>query len=271
MRCETADCIKTVFDCDSFCEAARVLFLQYRQPSLFANALPFELHLPVGASLAEELVECAAASAPSQPPLHLLQRDPAGHPWRSEASFLKCDDRSVMPDRGFQARPGVRRATATGQARAYALIGYKSDRDYRFLESDRALRQSRPEVLGDTSPSNSGASTHGSVVTRQSDLLTVNGEWTASVVIARCRPTLAGPLRWKVRFDTGLAPDITLVARMDRSNPDPMDDDLAPRVDMGAWPQRLGEENRGLIDSYRFETLSVLDELAARTPLKEAA
>lgn len=179
-------------------------------------------------------------------------------------SGLVIDEQDDMPSStGYQSRFG-------GLVRAYALIGYKPDRDYQFLEINRALRLWRPHVLASIVEQFKSV---GASVSRdqQSDLLTVNDEWTASVVIARCRPTLAGTLRWKVRFDIGLAPDITLVVRMDRSNEDPMDYYLVPRIDMGAWPQRLGEENKGLIDSYRFETLSVLDELAARTPLKEAA
>jgi len=39
---------------------------------------------------------------------------------------------------------------------------------------------------------------------------------------------------------------------------------------MGAWPQKMAEENSPLIDSYRFTTLDVLDGLAARCSLKEA-
>jgi len=179
-------------------------------------------------------------------------------------SGLIIDEQEDMPSStAYRSRFG-------GLVRAYELIGYKPDRDYRFLEINRALRQWRPEVLVGIVEQFKSV---GAWVRRdpQTDLLTVNDEWTASVVIARCRPTRAGTLRWKVRFDTGLAPDITLVVRMDRSNESPMDYYLVPRIDMGAWPQRLGEENRGLIDSYRFETLSVLEELAARTPLKEAA
>jgi hypothetical protein len=46
----------------------------------------------------------------------------------------------------------------------------------------------------------------GGTVTRNpaTDVLTINGEFTASVVVARCRETTTGGLRWKIRFDTGL-------------------------------------------------------------------
>jgi len=100
----------------------------------------------------------------------------------------------------------------------------------------------------------------------ESGVLTVNKEWTASIVIARCQPTPAGTLRWRLHFDITLSPDITIAIRIDPANQHAMDYYLIPRLDMGAWPQRLVEENSALIDSFRFETLAVLDELAARSP-----
>lgn len=46
------------------------------------------------------------------------------------------------------------------------------------------------------------------------DLLTVNGEFTVSLVLARCQLLDNGRRRWKVRFDTSLAPDITVAVRL---------------------------------------------------------
>jgi hypothetical protein len=37
-------------------------------------------------------------------------------------------------------------------------------------------------------------------------------------VIVRCHQTPAGSLRWKVRLDQGLRPDITIAARMTSDN-----------------------------------------------------
>jgi hypothetical protein len=50
------------------------------------------------------------------------------------------------------------------------------------------------------------------------DLLTVNREFTVSLVLARCQLLDNGRRRWKVRFDTSLAPDITVAVRLDESN-----------------------------------------------------
>lgn len=156
-----------------------------------------------------------------------------------------------------------------GLLRAYTLIGYAPDRDYRYLDINRSLRQLHPQVFEDVIKhlENAGASVE---ISAQNDVLTVNGEWTASVVIARCHSTPAGTLRWKLRFDISLAPDITIAVRMERANLQVRDYYLVPLIDMGAWPQKMAEENSPLIDSYCFATLDVLDGLAARCSLKEA-
>ncbi|WP_082630516.1 recombinase family protein [Pseudomonas poae] len=156
-----------------------------------------------------------------------------------------------------------------GLLRAYTLIGYAPDRDYRYLDINRSLRQLHPQVFEDVIKhlENAGASVE---ISAQNDVLTVNGEWTASVIIARCHSTPAGTLRWKLRFDISLAPDITIAVRMERANLQVRDYYLVPLIDMGAWPQKMAEENSPLIDSYCFATLDVLDGLAARCSLKEA-
>lgn len=157
-----------------------------------------------------------------------------------------------------------------GLIRAYSLIGYQAERDLGFIAVNRELRQWRPRMLGDIVDLLQGA---GARVQRnpETDLLTVNDEWTASVVIAKCLQAAAGHRRWTVRFDTKLASDLTLVVRMDHLNVKALDYYLIPRIDLGAWPRRLHERNHGLIDSYRFDSLDVLADLAAREPLKEAA
>lgn len=156
-----------------------------------------------------------------------------------------------------------------GLLRAYTLIGYTPDRDYRYLEINRSLRQLHPQVLEDVVKhfERVGA---GVETNNQHDLLTINDEWTASVVIARCQATPAGTLRWKLRFDNSLTPDITIAVRMEEANLQVRDYYLIPNIDMGTWPQKMAEENSPLIDSYRFATLDVLDGLAARCSLKEA-
>ena len=61
------------------------------------------------------------------------------------------------------------------------------------------------------------------------DLLTVNDEFTASIVISRCVELLSGALRWNIRLDTSLRPDITVAIRMDAGNQAALDYYLLPR------------------------------------------
>ena len=78
----------------------------------------------------------------------------------------------------------------------------------------------------------------------------VNGEFSLSVVVARCVETPTGLLRWHLRFDTSLAPDITIVVRMDSANRAPLDYYLFPRIDMLSEKLRLGEDNALGLDAY---------------------
>ncbi len=102
------------------------------------------------------------------------------------------------------------------------------------------------------------------------DLLTINGEFKASIVVVRCGATAAGSLRWQIRFDVGLWPDITVAVRMDQQKV-PLDYYLLPRIDMTKPHLRLAEDNGVSLDAYRFETLDGLFDLAARVELLEIA
>lgn len=154
--------------------------------------------------------------------------------------------------------------------RAYSLVGYRPRRDYRYIEINRTLRRLHPAVVDEIE---ANLLREGGTVARdpESDLINVNGEFSLSIVIVRCFRTLAGGLRWRLRFDTGLQPDITVAARMDARNSHPLDYYLFPRIDIASRQLRLAENNELAIDAYRFETLAPLYALAARTPIVEAA
>ena len=88
--------------------------------------------------------------------------------------------------------------------RAYDLVGYSPSRDYRYVEINRALRRLHPEVMSDIEARLMAV---GHVARcSDNDLLDVNGEFSLSVVIVRCRQTPAGAYRWRMRLDTGLSP-----------------------------------------------------------------
>ena len=106
------------------------------------------------------------------------------------------------------------------------------------------------------------------VVDEQTDLLLVNREVTLAIVISRCRPTPAGSLRWRVRLDTGLQPDITVVVRLEPDDRSVRDHYLLPWMDVGSKARiGLAEDNCVMLDAYRTDDLSPLYHLLRRHPL----
>ena len=122
-----------------------------------------------------------------------------------------------------------------------------------------------------TRSARSSGSAEPSATDPTTDLLTVNDEFTASIVISRSFQTSAGALRWKIRLDSGLQPDITVALRMDTANRAVVDYYLLPRIDIAAARLRLREENGFSLDAYRFDSLDSFFYLAARTRLRMAA
>ncbi len=154
--------------------------------------------------------------------------------------------------------------------RAYAAVGFTPDRDYQFLEVNKFLRKLHPEIVGDTE--RAIASLGGSIVRDPAtDLLRVNKEFSISIVLARCQTHDNGRHRWKIRFDTSLAPDITVAVRLDQPNRAPLDYYLLPRLDFGLPRLSLAEHNGIEFESYRFDSLDFLHGMAERTRVRRAA
>ena len=102
----------------------------------------------------------------------------------------------------------------------------------------------------------------------ENDLLNVNDYFTASIVICRCKQLPNDSLRWKVRFDTSLFPDITIAVRMSADNKNVLDYYLLPALDFRDPKLLLSEQNKGILDSYRFPDLSQLFEMARRNSIR---
>jgi DNA invertase Pin-like site-specific DNA recombinase len=157
-----------------------------------------------------------------------------------------------------------------GLPRAYELIGWTDRRDYDFIEVNRLLRRSHKSLI-DNILADLRATGADVEVDERSDLLTINREYTASLLLSRCQETKAGSQRWRLRFDTGLVPDITIAARLNPGNLSVKDYYLLPRIDL-LWKRlNLAPENGVSLDLYRFDTLSVFLNLSKRLPLEEIA
>lgn len=137
---------------------------------------------------------------------------------------------------------------------AYRLAGYTPDRDYEYLAINRQLRAAHPHLMGDMIQD---LQTMGAIVERdaESEVLVINGLYSASLYLARCRATAAGSLRWRFRVPSVRIADIHIVVRMDPSNEQPTDYYLLPTIDLDMPELKLTEFNGAAIDTFRFESL----------------
>jgi DNA invertase Pin-like site-specific DNA recombinase len=179
-------------------------------------------------------------------------------------SGLLIDETDALPSSSaYQVRFG-------SLLRAYRLVGYAPERDYSYIEINRSLRRMHADMVLQAIE---GIERIGGVAVfdESTDLLTINKEITASLVIARCQTARAGTRRWHIRLDRGLCPDITLVVRMDGSNQTILDYYILPSLGLVESRLRLGEHNSLVLDGFRFDTLDMLFEMSARASLPRAA
>ncbi len=154
--------------------------------------------------------------------------------------------------------------------RAYRLAGYQPDRNYDYIEINQKLREMYPDLIGDVM-SRLGAA--GASVTQDvdTDLLLINGEYSASMVLSRCRQTTAGSLRWMINVDQTVAPDITILVRMDAANERVADYYLLPIMDIQTPRLLLCESNGIYLDTYQFDSLDYFTALSERRKFEVAA
>lgn len=183
---------------------------------------------------------------------------------RGYLSGLVINETDGMPCSGIYAH------RFGGLIRAYQMVGFTPDRDYRYLEVNQVLRRLHPAVIAEAE---ARIADIGGEVVRDpaTDLLEVNGEFSVSLVLARCHATPAGSHRWKVRFDTSLCPDITVAIRLDYDNQAAMDYYLLPRLDFGQPRICLADNNAFEFETYRFDTLDYLYGMAERFRIRRAA
>ncbi len=154
--------------------------------------------------------------------------------------------------------------------RAYKLIGWTPLRDLEYVEINRHLRRRYGELVSTISEQlrANGASLS---VDPDTDLLTINDEYSVSVVVVRCKSLASGARRWLVRFDSLLRPDITIAARLTPENDAIFDYYILPRVFEFGDRIHLRDDNPLTLDVYRFETLDYFIEIARRTQIEAIA
>ena len=186
---------------------------------------------------------------------HLLKR-------QGYLSGLIIDETESCPSSSaYQSRFG-------SLLRTYQLVGYHPDRDYRYIDINRRLRQKHPEMIAGiiTELRQIGATVS---IDDRTQLLTLNDEITAALVLSRCHSTITSTNRWIIRFDTGLGADVTIAARMETGEQTVKDYYLLPAIGISESKLRLMENNGSGLDIYRFETLDALFDLAKRAFVRE--
>lgn len=227
-----------------------------RRDAAFQSIVPAELFLKARQIIHERTLKRTDQELLDQLRL-LLKRE-------GRLSGLLIDESEQM------ASSSVYRHRFASLLRAYELISYNPDRDFGFIETNRKLREMYPSVIA--SIEKRICEEGGRVETEeQSGLLTLNGEWTASLVIARCRQAASGSFRWLIRLDAGLKPDVTVAVRMTADNREPLDYYLLPSIDLTLEKLMLAEDNALGIEAYRFENLDFFFEMSKRTRIPEAA
>jgi len=176
---------------------------------------------------------------------------------------------STIVDRGKgPASRGRIALRFNGLLPAYELVGHTPAHDYSFLRTDKRLELRRRDYVAALVADMERV---GAVVNRgaDTDLLTINGEFTVAFTVLRCRHTKHRGYRWRLR-STAQA-DITVAARMVPDNNRVLDYYVLPRLAGLAPVLDLAPANSFLVDVYRFDDLSVLKDLAHRVPIKGEA
>lgn len=226
-----------------------------RKDNAFEEIVPRDRFLQV-----QEIIKNRSRHLDDTQMLELLRRVLEKH---GALSGIVIDEQEGIPSSStYRSRFG-------SLLRAYNLVGFYPRRDYAYLRINRELRRRHPELIQEMADKIAGAGGR-TKHDPMTDLLTINGEFTASLVIARCKTTSTDHYRWLVRLDASLEPDFTVVARMDHSNQHPFDYYVLPALDFSQATGPIRENNSFTLDAYRTDSLYYFYNLTGRLPLKEA-
>ena len=180
---------------------------------------------------------------------------------KGRLSALIIDEADLLPPSSlFRTRFG-------GLLRAYRMIGYTPERDYQYVEINQRLRCLHGEIVADVIKNIEELCGRSISVDPETSLLELNHNLFISIVISRCFHTPTGIRRWKIRFDAGLQPDITVAVRMDVNNEAIYDYYILPALEFSYEQLKLSEDNSGFLDSFRTDSLDYLLSLSINIPL----
>ena len=154
--------------------------------------------------------------------------------------------------------------------RAYSIVGYTSNRDYEYIEVNRALREKHRQHVDEII---SQLAAGGARVEKDPStaILTINLDFTVALVISRCMTRANGRYSWLIRMEQAHPCDVTIAARMAPDNKDVLDYYLLPNIEELSAKIRLMQENPLVLDVYRFENLNYLYKVSRRIRVGDAA
>ena len=179
-------------------------------------------------------------------------------------SALIIDEAEALPPSSiFRSRFG-------GLLKAYRMIGYTTERNYQYVIINRLLRELHAKTIIQVIDEVEKLSGRIISVDPDTDLIELNHKLYISVVISRCFTSKNGIRRWKIRFDSGLNPDVTIAVRMKACNESILDYYILPALEFSHCHLKLSEDNVGLLDSFRTDSLNYLLKLSVNIPLNKA-
>ncbi|CNI33406.1 resolvase family site-specific recombinase [Yersinia intermedia] len=181
---------------------------------------------------------------------------------RGRLSGVIIDEEALLPSSStYRSRFG-------SLLRVYSLIGYNPRQDYTYLETNKILKGVHSSVIN-TIVENIYKSDGWVTDSPTEGILNINDEFTLSVKLARCQRLSGNGLRWKIRFNHLLVPDISIAIRMDSLNKFPIDYYIFPSIDEVYHHLSLKEKNTFQLELYKFNTLNPFYHLVRRTTLIE--
>ncbi len=157
-----------------------------------------------------------------------------------------------------------------GLLRAYRLIGYIPERDYKYVEINQRLRVLHSDVLSKTISDIQQLCGRVISIDPGTRMIELNYNLFISIVISRCFVNSYGIRRWKIRFDTCLHPDITVAVRMDAQNECIHDYYILPVLEFGSNELRLQDDNVDFLDGFRTDSLERLLKMGVNVDIDEA-
>ena len=171
----------------------------------------------------------------------------------------------IIDDAGSTLRSQAYARRFGGLTRAYALVGWRSERGSSYFEANRITGDLVESIVKDIEKAGATVDPCG-----RKGLFLINHEFTASIRVAPCYQRSNGH-QWKIRIDPSRYSDVSLVARIDPDNKSILDYYFFPSSELHGKRLCLRRSNPPALDVYRFENLSFFVDLCRRRPLESAS